>query len=187
MNNKIVSALAFVAGAAIGSAVTWKVVKDKYESIIQEEIDSVKEAFKIENKSSVNDKKKEDEPTSYESKKVYEKVVDGLGYGKPSEKKPPVQNNKIYVIPPEAFGECDYETVSLTYYADKVLADDKDKVVENVNELIGLESLNCFGEYEDDSVFVRNDELKIDYEILMDMRNYSDVASKKPSPVDDDE
>ena len=32
-----------------------------------------------------------------------------------------------------------------------------------------------FGEYEEDSVFVRDDERKIDYEILADTRNYHDL------------
>ena len=35
----------FTAGAAIGSVVTWKLVKTKYEQIAQEEIDSVKEEY----------------------------------------------------------------------------------------------------------------------------------------------
>ena len=37
--------IVFAAGAAIGSVITWKVLKDKYEKLAQEEIDSVKEAF----------------------------------------------------------------------------------------------------------------------------------------------
>ena len=47
MNTKIVGALAFLAGAAVGSVVTWKVVKTKYDQIIQEEINSVKAVFSI--------------------------------------------------------------------------------------------------------------------------------------------
>ena len=43
--NTLVKAFIFVAGAAIGSAVTWKVVKNKYEQITQEEIKSVKEEY----------------------------------------------------------------------------------------------------------------------------------------------
>ena len=39
----------------------------------------------------------------------------------------------------------------------------------------GEDTLTHFGEYEDDSIFVRNDELKIDFEILRDERNYTDV------------
>ena len=45
------------------------------------------------------------------------------------------------------------------------------------DEIVGLDSLTHFGEYEDDSVFVRNDVMKCDYEILLDHRNYKDVAS----------
>ena len=41
MNHKVANVLAFVAGAVIGSAITWKFVKTKYERIAQEEIDSV--------------------------------------------------------------------------------------------------------------------------------------------------
>lgn len=40
---------------------------------------------------------------------------------------------------------------------------------------IGDDALGHFGEYEDDSVFVRNDEEQTDYEILLDGRNYHDV------------
>ena len=45
MKCKFINVLMFAVGAAIGSAVTWKVVKAKYEKIVQEEIDSIKEAF----------------------------------------------------------------------------------------------------------------------------------------------
>ena len=40
--NKI---LIFSVGAAIGSVITWKLVKTKYERIAQEEIDSVKDVY----------------------------------------------------------------------------------------------------------------------------------------------
>ncbi|HZK46450.1 MAG TPA: hypothetical protein VFC64_00760, partial [Atopostipes sp.] len=97
-----------------------------------------------------------------------------------------------YVIPPEEFGEFDnYEKIGLTYYADQVLTDDDDKSVEDIEDTVGFDSLNHFGEYEDDSVFVRNDRLKCDYEILLDQRNYSDVivripptTERKPHEVD---
>ena len=45
MNRNLLTSLAFVAGAAAGSAITWKLLKTKYEKIAQEEIDSVKEVF----------------------------------------------------------------------------------------------------------------------------------------------
>ena len=42
MINKI---LIFAAGVAIGSAVTWKLIKDKYKKLADEEIASVKEVW----------------------------------------------------------------------------------------------------------------------------------------------
>lgn len=88
---------------------------------------------------------------------------------------------KPYVISPDEFGEFeDYERISLSYYADQILADEDDEKVEDVDNVVGLESLAHFGEYEDDSVFVRNDRLKCDYEILLDQRTYSDVIKQRP-------
>ena len=43
-----------------------------------------------------------------------------------------------------------------------------------------------FGEYEDDSVFVRNNRLKCDYEILRDEGEYSDLPSVKYHNYEDD-
>ena len=105
----------------------------------------------------------------------YEEVMEEMG--------------KPYVISPEEFGEMEdegYETISLIYYADKVLTDDDNELVEDVENTVGTESLTHFGEYEDDSVFVRNDRLKADYEILLDTRNYSDVVNKNPHPMEEE-
>lgn len=45
MSNKSLFSLAFIIGAATGSVATWYLLKDKYEALAQEEIDSVKEVF----------------------------------------------------------------------------------------------------------------------------------------------
>lgn len=87
------------------------------------------------------------------------------------------------MISPDAFGDQDgYDEISLTYYADGTVADDSDRAMseDEIEETIGKDSLTHFGEYEDDSVFVRNDRLKADYEILMDPRPYADVLREKP-------
>ena len=44
MNNKVVSFVMFAAGAVIGSAVAWKLTKNKYEQIMEEEIATMREA-----------------------------------------------------------------------------------------------------------------------------------------------
>ena len=45
MSNKALFSLAFIIGTVTGSIVTWYLLKDKYEALAQEEIDSVKEVF----------------------------------------------------------------------------------------------------------------------------------------------
>ena len=78
----------------------------------------------------------------------------------------------------------EHEQISLTYYADGVLADENDEVIEDVEDAVGIDSLNHFGEYEDDSVFVRNDARKCDYEILLDQRTYSEVVEDMPHQME---
>ena len=80
-----------------------------------------------------------------------------------------------FVISPDEFGEDpNYQTVSLTLYEDGVLTDDYDDIVVDVDDLVGEDSLTHFGEYEDDSVFVRNESMQTDFEILRDLRAYSE-------------
>lgn len=200
--NKITSFMMFIFGAAVGSVVTWQYTKKKYEQIAQEEIASVKETFsKLEVKSKDNETEKNNNVrTIVERAKDRPSVVEYAaklrkqGYTNYSDtdslSEEEVDENMIidkpYVISPDEFGEFyDYDTISLTYYADQVLADEDDELVEDIEETVGFESLNAFGEYEDDAVFVRNDRLKCDYEILLDQRKYSDVIKRRPHEVND--
>lgn len=170
MNNFV----AFLAGVGIGSVVTWAVVKSKYEQIAQEEIDSVKEAFSDRKRVKVEPI---DEPVDEEEteKDEYEKLT--TNYKTYSKKKGDSEEMlEPYVISPDDFDAEDYDTNSFTYYADGVLTDDKDNPMDEdeIERTVGQDSLTHFGEFEDDSVFVRNDELKTDYEILLVNDKYYD-------------
>ena len=44
--SKLTNILIFTTGVSIGSVVTWKLLKTKYEQIAREEIDSVKEIYR---------------------------------------------------------------------------------------------------------------------------------------------
>lgn len=190
--SKFSNVVIFVVGAAVGSAVTWKLLKTKYEQIAQEEIDSVKEAFSkrfTPEDSNGPQESGESQMTLNEySEKLKEmKYANDLAMAEKEKKGIIIDMNKSepYVISPEEFGELDdYDAISLNYYADGVLTDDWDNVIEDVDDMVGLDSLNHFGEYEDDSVFVRNERDKADYEILLDTRNFADI---KKSPQDEEE
>ena len=193
--NKARGFVMFVLGAAVGSVATWQYTKKKYERIAQEEIDSVKEIFsKRESAAEVEIVtpepqtakvgKPEEKPdiTEYAARLEREGYTNysNVSAGEKKEEQEAMEM-KPYVISPEEFGEFeDYERISLSYYADQILADEDDEKVEDVDNVVGLESLTHVGEFEDDSVFVRNDRLKCDYEILLDQRTYSDVIKQRP-------
>lgn len=175
--------LIFVAGVACGAVASWKIVKSKYERITEEEIESVKEAFSgvdTASEPSGDSKNEEHYDAAKEELEEYKEMVEETGYSTKSddkkEEEEDMEGDKPYVITPEEYGDCDYTMVSLTLYEDGTITNDQDKIVTNVDELVGNESLDHFGEYEDDSVFVRNDKLKIDFEILKDYRNYSEIG-----------
>ena len=185
MNNTLTNVIIFVAGAAVGSAVTYKIVKTKYERIVQEEIDDVKATYA--NREGVimtNAYEKEtsdDIRLSEEERAEYAALIEKanyLGYTteKLSDEKEEPDMVKPYIISPGEVGDSDYPIISLTYYeGDGVLTNDQDEVISNVDELVGEDFADHFGEYEDDSVFVRNEEQEVDYEILKDYRSYAEI------------
>lgn len=180
--------LIFMLGAAVGSLVTWKLVEEKYKRIADAEIESVREVYK----------KREDElgelvknHVERKENKVVERTsgyaerLDELNYNTTVSDYDEdcvikVDNGpdyiKPYVISPDEFGE-DYTMVSLMYYADGTLADDDDEIISDHENVIG-DALEHFGEYEDECVHVRNDNNKIDYEILLSEKTFSEVYNK---------
>lgn len=194
--NKLISVGFFIAGAAVGSIITWQFLKTKYEEIAQEEIDSVKQTYaKREEKRQFVESKKSSETTgdmTYEKDEVIRKeavkevnrIIEDNNYTSEINE---VTRDQHYIIRPDEFGEYDdYDTISLTYYADHILTDEDDEIVEDIEDKIGFDALNHFGEYEEDSVFVRNDRIKCDYEILLDQRKYSEVEHYNEYQMEDE-
>lgn len=182
------TAIGFIVGATVGSVVTWFVSKQEYEKRMNEEIRSLRKIPEEEPKE--NDIPTNDVETEENDKEVdmmeYARRVKEHGYTqydtvKPSDKEEgDVIEEGPYTIDPKEFGMTDdYTEISLSLYADGVLADEDDNIVEDVEGTVGRESLNTFGEYEDDAVYVRNDARRCDYEILLDKRRYRDIKRPK--------
>lgn len=189
MKNSVITGFSFLLGMGIGAYVTYMYVKDMYAEIAQEEINSVKEAYIKKTKNLQRDvitedekKEKVDEAKNKPDISEYAAKLKENGYTNYSEISQEDNDVEVpYVIAPEDYGENDeYETISLTYYSDGVLTDEDDEVITNPGELVGRDFASHFGDYEDDSVFIRNDNRKIDFEILMDYRTYQDVLKAKP-------
>ena len=223
MNKTLCNVLLVTVGAAIGSLVTWKVVKTKYEQIAQEEIDSVKDEYKrvmdlqrkevdlyrnkqtaIQNESEESSEEQNNEYypddderdfTASEKEQIeYYKLTSR--YRKTEESDDDKTNkegdeeeedlvqyvNGPYVISPEEFGdEPSFSTQPLDYFADGVLADGWG-IELDLDETIGEDAIDHFGDYVDDIVYVRNERTEIDYEVTRDPRTYAEAARTNPNP-----
>lgn len=221
MNKKLFGVIMFTVGAAIGSAVTWKVVKTKYEQIIDEEIDSVRdeyinlmekmkkhlnetatyegpqdagEAARMEDDEYYPDDDERDFTEKEKQQIEYYKMTsryrtsDGVEEdddeegGKGNEDEVPYINGP-YVISPDEFASSPpgYFAQPLDYFADGVLADSWGVKID-IEETIGEEALEHFGDYVDDVVHVRNERKEIDYEVTRDPRTYDDMLATNPNP-----
>lgn len=188
MSNKVLYFITFTAGAAVGSVVTWKLLKTKYERLAQEEIDSVKEVFSRREKETVDEveevtNQEPEKPAEDEEKVDYKNRLQNLGYTDYSDMSKnddePISSVTPYVISPDEFGCAEgYDFCNLTYYADGVLADDDGDIIEDIEGTVGSASLRRFGEYEPDVVHVRNDIRRVDYEICRDLDTYEDADGR---------
>ena len=206
--NKLGTVIAFLAGTAIGGMAAWRVTNERYAKISEEDILSVKEAFRNREqklKDEIEELKSKLEVTECleEEEKVpstilstnehqdkgdineYVRMVNRTKYAHTSV--PQKEDHSIeapYVISPEEFGEMDgYTQISLTYFEDDdILSDENGVIIDDPEEIVG-DALNHFGDYEEDSVFVRSDPKRCDYEILKDLRSYAEFRSTLPPKI----
>ena len=72
-----------------------------------------------------------------------------------------------------------YEQVNLTYYQkDRQLTNDADEIITDVRKAVGFGNLEKFGDRSGspDTVYVRNNEREIDYEICLDIGSFKEVV-----------
>ena len=85
--------------------------------------------------------------------------------------------DKPYIITHDEFyaAELNYDTLSWTYFElDKTLTDERSETVEDVAGTVGEDNLARFGHGSRDKnvVYVRNDQLQVEYEIARSMGSY---------------
>ena len=193
--------LIFAAGLAVGAVAGAVIVKNKVLADAKAEIEEVREYYResrgvkeVEEKE-VGEKEevKEVEKKEYELKDIQVKDEPKTGltnysqitkmYMSKDEFQSPMYDDP-FVIDPSEFGENpEYDTETLTYFADGVLVDDVDDVIEEPDIVVGLENLKIFEEFGATTVYVRNDIYKTDYEIIRDDWNYSDLKEPVEPPV----
>ena len=160
MKNVVIFGLGMVAGIAVSAYVFKKRLEE------MDYVEGVVEDFEY-------DDPEEERPVE-EIREEAEKIMKESGYTGKEEKKTP----DIEIIPPEEFDILeDYTTIQLNWYANGVMTDDIDDPMseDEIERAIGSkEALAHFGEYEEDTVFVRNNVRKIDYEIVRTDNEYEE-------------
>lgn len=165
-----------------------KTFKDRINKIEEVLTDEQKEKLGIHSPSKKLKEQLEqaDENITNKDIKVYAKELDNLGYstgvdlsdGKDQNVEYIAKQTDVkpypYVISEEEYGEFGNDEVTLIYYADHILADEDDNVINDIDDLIG-DCLTQFGDL-DECIYVRNESKEIDYVILRSEKNFKDLS-----------
>ena len=196
--------LAFAIGAAAGSATTYFLLKKKYESDVENEVREVREYYrKSENEpipetevpvSTTYEKSSLDSERHARAQRNIEKPPpeDYTRYYEPQDvvvhepEESPVQTIEYrdpYPISPNEFAEDpSYSEIHLCLHPNGVMTDEE--TGEEVDDLIGLIGTECehyIGEYEVNTVRVRNERLSTDIEIVQELPKV--MAQEKPTVI----
>lgn len=166
----------FAAGFVAGGLVVNKLVEKKYEDISNQEIESVKEVYhkkleeaeKPQEEASDNDDIPDEAAETEQTRKgtsamgTYSDIIKSSNYSSPVTN----ETDLPYVITPEAYMEPNgYDKLACNYYNNDILTDENDEPVE-IEEIMGShDMLDRMGEYETDTLYIRNDKTEADYEI----------------------
>ena len=158
----IVGAVSFVAGFGLAAVLT----KSKYEEIMNEEIQAMREYVKKKTDDDSNSDKKAQVKKHEEDMKEFEKKI--TNYSGKKDEVEIVDGRKPYRIPEEDFvvDDEDFEKVTLEYYTETECLYENGELVPNDEEIVGKDNLNLLHGYSDDTIYVRNEKLGIDYEVI---------------------
>lgn len=204
MNKTLLAIGSLIVGGVSGFFIGKFVYAKKYKQISDKEISEVREAYKsyfskkksvkpapqkpFETRSTLQETQPKETVVDYSEK--YREEADQYRTASPVlDRKEQPANSKITVLTPEEFRESSKNAKTLIYYKDGVLADTFGNVIKDINGEVGPEALKTFGLYDDESVYVRNDNNDFDYEIIRSPKTYIDGTEQGRSlhPTDDDD
>ena len=199
----------FAAGAALGGLATWIVTKSHYEKVCQQEIERRWE--KISGNSSRTAKVKvtiEEDPVAEEMHNRNEDLVRQTEtyrdmtrdytsyYGNPNdifeaeavEREHPTESRfrPPYEIEAEEAGYGESLNTVTYYMKDEVLADDITSEALSIADTIGVEGLKLRLESDEEAVYIRNEKIGLDYEVLIKDGSYEEEM-KEINGLSDDE
>ena len=204
MNNYVAFGIGAGIGLILGGGTSFlicnTVMRNRYEQQLLEDVESAK----IEYRRLVKELKKKQEKEIAEAEKSIKSKANlnkpaldiqrtqymsiAKEYGEVTKHEPEI---RIEVIAPEDFGLMDedgFTSEELMYFADGILVNEDDEIIEDADSLVGTEFADHFGEYEDDSVYIRNYANKTDFCILKSLKTYKEAVSDIfPAPTEESE
>lgn len=208
MNRNSRTTLLVVGGALIGVGIGYLAAYEEarrlYMRITRDEIQSVRDTYRL-----LRKEPPYDDPRT--AVKAYNERLDELDYGRNThltvveskdsveveEKEEVVEveggekdvsKDQPYVISVEEFmdGGEEYDKLTILYFnKDDTLVDERDQVIDDVEGVVGPDALDSFGKGSDDAniVYVRNNSLSVDFEVVYDPRSYKEVVlGIRPNP-----
>lgn len=191
----------FSVGAAIGAASTYFILKDQFNKQRNEEQAQDKEYYKelYSNKEeipSVEEPKDveikiedavmaEIEVKPGEKEPDYDDIINKLNYNQYSTKTPDMSGDPRPAKKPYQISMDDYnEDVSqikkiISYFEDDEVCMDNDtkEVLDNVAKDIGIDNLELINTEGNDEIYIRNEQLGIDYNIVSEPGSYEDYVN----------
>lgn len=204
MNGKAKGTLLFIVGALAGATashfVTKKMLWQDLELYVQDQVEDVKQYYKMlrkeeefsspEKVQAANYQDMIEEYTNsreepYEEDIASDETEDEEVYSEEDIQEPTEQvirhSNIPYVITIDEYMQDreEFDKNVVTYFeGDDVLCDDREAVIPDVENIIGNDALTNFGVDSNDSniVYIRNEKLTSDFEVVRDPRSYSEVV-----------
>lgn len=181
--------IAAVSGAIIGSAITYFVTKSKAETYIQSEIDKYKEesgrtaplpyaenhkTAPLETPDAVTSGYISTTPAYMDYNKPYMTTTASITPEQNEPKKP-------YEITFEEF-DADEDFVKETYmvWPDGYVTDTADNIISDVDGTIGRQMLSAVIDGDILEGYVRNEDIRMDFELIRAKDNYEDVVGVRP-------
>lgn len=192
--SKIKGLLIFAAGAVAGTVAGIGISKRHFEAIAAQEINEVRDYYRKANKELEEQKEEQkEEQENTKKEEVVEETIEEynniIKYGnyvtteEIDDEEDDYSDDEPYIIDPSEFGNNgNYATQTCTYFADGVLVDDVDEVIEDPEKLVGNLHVDIFRDFDATSVYVRNDWMKMDFEILKDDWFWSDFDNVPSNP-----
>ena len=90
---------------------------------------------------------------------------------------------KVYVIPPDEYASCGYDECEFSMFDDGIIADEFGEIVDTAELFPGIDVASRFGEYEDDSVYIRDEVRGLDFAIIRDYRTYEEMRKLLPPNI----